>query len=209
MMLKTIKKYLSIGTILLVFILVISTYTQYKKIVGLESELSVSKNNEKAFIAENNKLREDNIAFTFTIEQLNYFNDSLITKMNEVRKELRIKDDDLKQMQYLLTEARKTDTIVFKDTIFKDSTISIDTLIGDNWYNILLELEYPNTIKTTPTFISEKYIIVHNKKETIDPPKKCFISRLFQKKHTIVEVEVIEESPYIENKQQKFIKIIE
>jgi hypothetical protein len=129
--------------------------------------------------------------------------------MNSVRKELGIKDKELQQMQYLLSKASKKDTIIFRDTLFVDSTLDIDTIIGDSWYNIELGLKYPNTITTTPTFTSEKYIIVNIKKETVNPPKKCWLARLFQKKHRVVEVDVVEKNPYIENKQQRFIEIIE
>lgn len=50
--------------------------------------------NQKAFIAENSLLKEENRVFKFTIEQLNHYNDSILQKMNEVRKELKIKDRD-------------------------------------------------------------------------------------------------------------------
>lgn len=208
-MIQTIRKYIGIIVVALLLGLGVTTYIQYERLTSLKTELSVSKSNEKAYIAENNGLKEENIAFKFTIEQLNYFNDSLNTKMNEVRKELKIKDRDLKQMQYLLSEAQKTDTIVLKDTIFRDKDVKLDSLIGDEWYNIRLGLQYPNLISITPSFKSEKFIIVNSSKETINPPKKCAIARWFQKKHRVVKVEVIEKSPYIENKQQRFIEIIE
>lgn len=48
--------------------------------------------NQKAFIAENSSLKEENRVFKFTVEQLNYYNDSILQKMNEVRKELKIID---------------------------------------------------------------------------------------------------------------------
>lgn len=208
-MIQTIRKYIGIIVVALLLGLGVTTYIQYAQIKSLNSELSISVANEKAFMAENNGLKDENLAFKFTIEQLNYFNDSLIMKMNEVRKQLKIKDNDLKQIQYLLSQAQKADTIRFRDTIFVDRNVKIDTLIGDEWYNIRLGLEYPNLISTTPTFKSEKFIIVDSKKETIDPPKKCAIARWFQKKHRVVRVEVIEKSPYIENKQQRFIEIIE
>ena len=175
-MLQTIKKYIKIISVAIILILGGITYIQYSNIKRLQSELSVSKSNEKAFITENNGLKEENIAFKFTIDQLNYFNDSLTTKMNNVRKELKIKDKDLKQMQYLLSQAQKTDTIRFRDTIFIDRTLKLDTLIGDDWYNIRLGLQYPNLITTTPTFKSETYIVTSSKKETINPPKKCAIA---------------------------------
>lgn len=208
-MLQAIKKYIRIIAVALILILGVTTYIQYNNVKELQTELSVSRANEKAFLAENSGLKDENLAFKFTIDQLNYFNDSLITKMNEVRRELNIKDKDLKQMQYLLSTAKKTDTLRIKDTIFVDKNLQIDTLVGDKWYNLRLGLQYPNIISTTPTFISEKYIVVGSRKETINPPKKCAIARWFQKKHKVVEVEIVEKNPYIENNQQRFIEIIE
>lgn len=201
-------RYVKLGVVLLLGLLIISTYTLYTNNQTLKKELSVSISNEKAFIAENSILKNENLVFKFNIEQLNYYNDSLLERMNTVRKELEIKDRDLKQMQYLLSEATKKDTVVFKDTLFIEPSLDIDTLIGDKWFQVELGLKYPSTITISPTFISERYIVVSTRKETINPPKKCWLSRLFQKKHKIVEVDVIEKSPYIENKQQRFIEII-
>lgn len=203
------KKYIRIGIVILVSLLAISTYTLYTNNQKLKKEISISISNQKAFIAENSSLKEENRVFKFTIEQLNYYNDSILQKMNEVKKELKIKDRDLKQMQYLLSEAQKKDTIVFRDTLFREPTLKIDTLLGDRWYQMKLGLRYPSTIITEPKFTSEKYVIMNYKRETIDPPRKCFIARWFQKKHKVIEVEVVEKNPYIENKQQRFIEIVE
>ena len=208
-MIQVIRKYIGITALALIFVLGVTTYIQHKKVKSLNIELSISKSNEKAFIEENNELKDRNLAFKFTIDQINYLNDSLITKMNEVRKELKIKDRDLKQMQYLLSTAQKTDTIVFRDTLFRDRNLQIDTLLGDSWYNIKLGLSYPNLITTTPTFKSEKYIVTSSRKETIKPPKKCAIFRWFQKKHKVVEVIIHEKNPYITNKETRFIEIVE
>lgn len=208
-MIQVIRKYIGITALALIFVLGVTTYIQHKKVKSLNIELSISKSNEKAFIEENNELKDRNLAFKFTIDQINYLNDSLITKMNEVRKELKIKDKDLKQMQYLLSTAQKTDTIVFRDTLFRDRNLQIDTLLGDSWYNIKLGLSYPNLITTTPTFKSEKYIVTSSRKETIKPPKKCAIARWFQKKHKVVEVIIHEKNPYITNKETRFIEIVE
>ena len=201
-----IKKYIRIGVIVLTSLLAVSTYTLYNRNQDLKEEISVSMSNQKAFIAENSSLKEENRVFKFTVEQLNYYNDSILQKMNEVRKELKIKDKDLKQMQYLLSEATKKDTIVFRDTLFREPTLDIDTLVGDKWYNIRLGLKYPNLITTNPTFISEKYIIVNKKKETINPPKKFFLFRWFQRKHWVMEVNVKEKNPYIKESNNRFIE---
>lgn len=203
-----VKKYIGIGIVILAGLLAISTYTLYNRNQDLKEEISISMSNQKAFIAKNSSLKEENRVFKFTVEQLNYYNDSILQKMNDVRKELQIKDRDLKQMQYLLSEAQKKDTVIFRDTLFRDPLIRVDTLLGDKWYQMKLGLRYPSTIITEPKFISEKYIIVDYRKETIEPPKKCFLARWFQKKHKVVEVEVVEKNPYIVNKQQRFIEIV-
>ena len=54
--------------------------------------MSISVSNEKAFIAKNSSFRDENMVFKFTVEQLNYYNDPILEKMNEVRNELKIKD---------------------------------------------------------------------------------------------------------------------
>lgn len=202
------KKYIRIALIIAFILSALSTVFLYRQNNVLQDKLSISVSNEKAYADENGTLKDKNRVFQFTIEQLEYYNDSLLTKMNDVRKELEVKDKNLKQMQYLLSEAQKKDTVIFRDTLFRDPLIRVDTLLGDKWYQMKLGLRYPSTIITEPKFISEKYIIVDYRKETIEPPKKCFLARWFQKKHKVVEVEVVEKNPYIVNKQQRFIEIV-
>lgn len=204
-----IKKYIRIGIIVLIGFLIISTYILYNRNRDLKKEILVSMTNQKAFITENSSLKEENRTFKFTIEQLNYYNDSILQKMNEVRKELKIKDKNIKQLQYLLSVSTKKDTVLFTDTIFKDKSLALDTIIGDKWYNIRLGLKYPNLIYTKPTFTSEMYIIVNKKRETVNPPKKFFLFRWFQKKHWVMEVHIKEKNPYIKEVDNKFVEIID
>lgn len=202
-------KYIRIIISVLLVSLVIGSYVLYNKNQRLKEELSISISNEKAFITENSSLRNENRVFKFTVEQLNYYNDSILQKMNDVRKELKIKDKNIKQLQYLLSVSTKKDTVLFTDTLFRDKELALDTIIGDKWYNIRLGLKYPNLIYTEPTFTSEKYIIVNKKRETVNPPKKFFLFRWFQKKHWVMEVHIKEKNPYIKETNNKFVEIIE
>jgi hypothetical protein len=59
--------------------------------------------------------------------------------LNQARRELKIKDADLKELQYLKTLATKTDTVFISDTIFVEKT-NLDTTIGDKWYQLNLQL---------------------------------------------------------------------
>lgn len=87
-----VKRYIRIGIVILISLLAVSTYIYilYNRNRDLKEEISVSMTNQKAFIAENSSLKEENRAFKFTIEQLNYYNDSILQKMNDVSKELKI-----------------------------------------------------------------------------------------------------------------------
>ena len=204
-----VKKYIRIGIVILVSLLSISVYTLYTYNQKLKEETATLISNQKAFIAENSSLKNENRVFKFTIEQLNYYNDSILQKMNDVKKELKIKDKNLKQLQYFLSVSTKKDTVLFTDTIFRDKSLALDTIIGDKWYNIRLGLKYPFYIYTEPTFTSEKYIIVNKKKETVNPPKKFFLFRWFQRKHWVMEVHIKEKNPYIKETNNKFVEIIE
>lgn len=204
-----VKRYIRIGIVILISLLSVSTYILYNRNQDLKEEISVSMSNQKAFIAENSSLKNENRIFKFTVEQLNYYNDSILQKMNDVRKKLKIRDNNLKQMQYLLSVSTKKDTVLFTDTIFRDKSLALDTIIGDKWYNIRLGLKYPNLVYTEPTFTSEKYIIVNKKRETVNPPKKFFLFRWFQRKHWVMEVHIKEKNPYIKEVNNKFVEIIE
>ena len=195
--------------ILIVFIVFISDmFASSKKIRALESKLEISTNNESILLSQFDSLNSYNKELQLNIEQLKYSNNITLDKLNKVRKELNIKDKELQKLQYQLSISNKTDTIVYRDTIFKEG-IKLDTLIKDDWYSLNLDLEYPSTIIVNPKFKSEKYVVTSLKKEIKGTPKKCWLGRIFQKKHNVVRVEVVEKSPYIETKEQVFINIIE
>ena len=195
--------------ILIVFVVLISDmFASSKKIRALESKLEISTTNESILLNQFDSLNSYNKELQLNIEQLKYSNNTTLDKLNKVRKELNIKDKELQKLQYQLSISNKTDTIVYRDTIFKED-IKLDTLIKDDWYSLNLDLEYPSTIIVNPKFKSEKYVVTSLKKEIKGTPKKCWLGRIFQKKHNVIRVEVVEKSPYIETKEQVFINIIE
>lgn len=195
--------------ILIVFIVLISDmFASSKKIRALENKLEISTTNESILLNQFDSLNSYNKELQLNIEQLEYSNNTTLDKLNKVRKELNIKDKELQKLQYQLSISNKTDTVVYRDTIFKEG-IKLDTLIKDDWYSLNLDLEYPSTIIVNPKFKSEKYVVTSLKKEIKGTPKKCWLGRIFQKKHNVVRVEVVEKSPYIETKEQVFINIIE
>lgn len=180
----------------------------YNNIKKLNNELEVATANEKAFSSQLDKAKGQNYVFQLKIEQLELFNDSIADKLKSVQKENNIKDSKIDQFQYMLAEYKKKDTVYLSDTIFKDIEFSFDTVIGDKWMNTALQLKYPNFISVEPSVTSEKEVIIYTNKETINPPKKFFLCRWFQKKHTVIKVIVNEENPYIQNEESIFIENI-
>lgn len=196
------KKYIIIG---IAFLILIS-------IIGIMGKIISNKNNEYKRITNNNKalcleLKNNNdkvIMYEYTIDQLSYYNDSILSNLDSIRQELKIKDKQLKQMSYQKSIITKTDTLILKDSI----KINIDTITGDKWYQLYLKTIEPDTLIVMPKFISEQSTIISSKKETINKPKKFFLFRWFQKKHEIITVDVIEQNPYITNEKTRYIEII-
>ena len=178
-----------------------------------QAELNLSKwktaeANVKAYANLANTAQGKNAALQLTVDQLDYFKDSVLQELNNTRKELKIKDKNLKALQAVSSSFTKKDTITLRDTLFKDPSIAIDTIIGDKWYNVRLGLKYPSMIAIKPYFKSEKYIVVSSKKETVNPPKKFFLLRWFQRKHYVIHIEVKEKNPYVENESSRYVEVI-
>lgn len=145
---------------------------QSDKIKQLNTELLVSTNNNKAYEAERDSLKDNAVQFQFTVEQLNHSNDSLLNRLNEIRKQLKIKDKEINELQYFASLSQKTDSIFVHDTIFQKGVV-LDTLIGDDWSSLAVHAEYPGILNVDYSFKNSTVVLMHNSRVTVDPPKKC------------------------------------
>ena len=180
---------------------------QHQTIKKYKTNISVLISNNKALISQIDSVADRAIEFKSTIESLDYYNDSISHRLKDAYEKLNIKDRTIKRLEYIASMALIRDSIIVKDTIFvKD--YHLDTSIVNKWYDIGIKLDYPNKVEVNPNIISEKYIISHTSRETVNKPKKFFLWRWLQRKHNIIRVEVVEENPYITNTQTKFIEIV-
>ena len=200
---------LIIGLIIVAIIVGLGTtvVVMNNRIDKLNTEVAEATTNIKAYELENLALKDNTIEFQYTIEQLNHSKDSLNQKINKLRKDLKIKDKDIQKLQYVLSENQKKDSIIVHDTLFIEK-VKIDTTLSDDWSKLHLQLEFPNKVVTEYSFKNESLVTTYLKKETIKPPHKCMFVRWFQKKHKMIYVEINEQNPYCEIKEQKFINII-
>ena len=182
-------------------------FQQLKKADG---KWKTAEANVKAYSEELSNSGKKNTALQLTIDQFGYFKDSVLQELDATRKELKIKDKNLKALQAVYSGFSKRDTIRITqvDTLFKEPTLSVDTLMGDEWYTLRLGLKYPSMIAVEPYFKSKKHIVVSSKKETVNPPKKFFLFRWFQKKHVILHIDVVEKNPYVDSESSRYIEIL-
>ena len=204
----TLKQITYLIIIILFLILSLFSFVIYKKYKTTLKDYEIEVNNNKVYEVENSIIKQKAIVLNLTIEQLNYTNDSISYKLNTARKNLKIKDKEIESLQYYSETFNKVDTIILtQDTIFvKD--LKIDTTITEPFYTCKLQLTYPNKVIIEPSFINEKLIFVASKKETIKPPKKYWLCRQFQKKHTILTIDVVDTNPYIKTNKSRFINIL-
>lgn len=180
---------------------------QNKSIKAVQNELSISKANEKISSDENSDLNKQKGVYQLTIRDLNYSKDSVIIKLKNTQKALGIKDKDLVSLQYYVDNFLKTDTTRLRDTTFVKG-LDVDTLIGDKFYSLRLHLKYPNLITDAITFTNEKDVIGSVTRETINPPYKFFLWRWFQKKQTILIMNVKDSNPYLIGGKSRFIQVL-
>lgn len=202
-------KYFYLGISILIIVLFVSIYALFSTKKSADKKWKEAVENAKAYSELFSNSENKNRAFKLTIDQLKNSNDSIFQELNKTKKELKVKDSKLKSLQYVSSSFSKVDTITLKgDTIFKNPQLSIDTLLSDKWYSVKVGLKYPSTVTIEPKFLSIKYIVVSAKKETVNPPKRFFLFRWFQKKQIRLNVDVVEKNPYVQNQDNRFVEIV-
>lgn len=205
-----IEKILITLVIALSILLCISIYIDRCRIAQNKSNEA----NLKAYIALNDTLKSTNRMFEFKASQLNYINDSLVNQMNTIRKNIGVKDKNLKGLGYIKSTVRIHDTVFVNRIRDGDKPLSIDTVINKKWYQIEIDYkggrcsECKDTLIVSPKVSSEKYVVISTSKEYVDAPKKWWLQRIFQKKEEVVDVKVVETNPYIYSDHERFIKVI-
>lgn len=198
--------YIIFSILLSLFILYfINTIKNNKKLRG---EIDIYNQNIETLLHTRDTLEISNRALLINTDLLNYSNDSLIRELNKIRKDIKIKEKEIGSLHKINLIGNKKDSLIIRDTIFRDKSVNIDTTIRDKWSAVNIKLEYPSTIKVDMTMMSDLSIFTYNRKEPIKKPKKTKLGRFFQKKRKVLEVEVVENNPNIVIKQNKFIKII-
>lgn len=201
---RWMKKWLLLAVLVLATVLAIFVQ-QYR---NADEKWKTAEANVKAYSDMLSKEESKSTALQLTVSQLESFQDSVLMELDATRKELKVKDSKIKALQYVASTFSRKDTIILTDTIFAKPEFKLDTLLGNEWYSLELGLQYPSRIAVNPEFRSRKHIVVSSRKETVNPPSKLFFVRWFQKKHIVLNVNVVEKNPYVEEEDSRYVEII-
>jgi len=197
--------------IVVVFVLLMLLAALGARLEALRGEYANAMNNYKAYdelLARRlDSANARNYALKLTKEQLEYSQDSVVRKLDEVRRELKIKTKNLERLEYIESVTVRHDSIFTTDTIFIDG-VDVDTTLADAWRVVRVRLGYPNRVGVDTEFKNELSVVVSSEKQTIKPPSKIFFIRWFQKKQRMVKIDVVDANPYASVKEQRFVEIV-
>lgn len=170
---KTLFKAISWLSVGLLLLFSITTYKQNKK---LSESLEMSQNNVEAYQELYNDSQQASNVLKLTVKQLQNSKDSVIQKLDSVRKELKIKPKQMK------TAATQTQVInVIKSKGVKGDILVKDTIYTDSiQYNPLTTVHYTigkDTVSIGLNVENTQYLYIYTTKEYKN--KKNFIKRLF------------------------------
>ena len=170
---KTLFKAISWLSVGLLLLFSITTYKQNKK---LSESLEMSQNNVEAYQELYNDSQQASNVLKLTVEQIQNSKDSVIQKLDSVRKGLKIKPKQVK------TAATQTQVInVIKSKGVKGDILVKDTIYTDSiQYNPLTTVHYTigkDTVSIGLNVENTQYLYIYTTKEYKN--KKNFIKRLF------------------------------
>ena len=163
---------------------------------------SLSKSYSRVIMDSDN----ERTVFRMRISDLEVTGDSLICVLDSMRRQIGIRDKRLREMHHRVTYVERTDTIYLSDSIFISG---LDTTITDGWVNTHLKIEVPNKISHSVSVRNQTDLFVTTKRETVNPPRKFFLFRLFQRKHLVVTVVAKEGNPWCQTAESRHVEIVD
>lgn len=144
--------------------------------------------------------------FRMRISDLEVTGDSLICVLDSMRRQIGIRDKRIREMHHRVTYVERTDTIYLSDSIFISG---LDTTITDGWVSTHLKIDVPNKIAHSVSVRNQTDLFVTTKRETVNPPRKFFLFRLFQRKHLVVTVVAKEGNPWCQTAESRHVEIVD
>lgn len=159
----------------------------------------------KAYSAAMSDASDGERVFRLRADELAAASDRQIAAMDSLRREIGVRDKMLRSMHRRVTEVVKTDTIVVPEIVMG---AAVDTVLDDGWVRTELSLS-DGRVGVSTMVRNETTIVVHGRRETVRPPRRFFLFRLFQRKHTVVTVTAVEGNPWCETREFRSVEMVE
>jgi hypothetical protein len=182
---------------------------QQKQIKDLTQDLSLKTINLKAaqrgvtsYQSKGGTLHSVVTQENATIADLKDSKDSVIMVLLDSVNKYKIKVNNLEQVGTVTSTLTKVNTIKYVPTT-RDTTYDLSTL---PFIEEKIHLKDDSLTRELKIF-NKQTLLWSTHRETIDPPKKFFLFRWFQKRHNVTTTDIVNSNPYIETDDQRFLII--
>lgn len=195
--------YLKTGFIVIAIVLGLNNYRLHKKVDRLDNELSNTTSNLKQYESLVNGSKNDNRVLQLTIDDFKESQDSLLQVINKQAKNLKIKDDKLKQVSSVNT--------ILHDTFEIEVSIKEINFCVELKPNQLTEIKIQRVdsiITCIPTIYNRQDLFVYEEK--VWRRKKNIIQRIFTldfKKDKINRYQILNSNDLIQTLDTRVINL--
>lgn len=107
-------------------------------------------------------------------------------------------------MHRRVTVVERADTILVPDTVVAASLV---TTVDDGWVRTRLSLS-PGRVAVSGSVRNETTIVVASRRETVRPPRRIPLFRLFQRKQTVVTVTAVDGNPWCVTRESRSVGLV-
>lgn len=198
------KSTLILGVIIILLMLLLTaSRCSYEK---ARNERDTYAANAKAYAADATAHKGEAMVFKMRARDLQESMDTLFMRIDSIRKAAKVKRRNLKEVHWRETVVERVDTVWLTDSIFVSC---LDTVLSDGWVETRISVTPPNEVSVGTKVRNETTLLVRSRRETVKPPRRFPLFRLFQRKHTVVEVESVEGNPHCTEKGRRHVEIID
>lgn len=204
-MLTSFKNILSKMAVIIIIGLTAICFLQKNKINKLDKDLLITTNNYKCYEELNKELKNSSRTLQLTLDELQQSNDSMVSVINEVQKELKVKNKALQQAQVINTQMKDTTVtkIITKEIDFKEE-LKLNPLTT-------ITIERKDSILTTILDIKNQQVLLVEETKEYRNKYKTWFQRLFKldfKKDRVRKYQIHNSNPLIEVTDTRIVEII-
>lgn len=167
-LIKWIKNLLTSNLLIPCIALLVTCAVLFNMVKKKDAEIARQVNNKEYYVDLLNDNKEKGRVLQLTLNELSTSNDSLIQKINQQKKELKIKDKELKAVQLVETEIVK----VVTDTITKEVNFTKELKLND--LTTIVVDRKDSLLSVTLDFKNEQTLFLYERKEYRNQYKNWF-----------------------------------